>query len=116
MKTASKFLSIIFAIFFIWAAYVQYNDPDSTQWYLFYGVAAVASIMFFINRFPAILGYILGAIYLGGAIWVWPEKFEGVSIGSGDIENIERGREALGLLIVSAVMFFFGWKARSKKT
>ena len=108
-------VALVFALLFAAAAIVQYNDPDPLVWILFYSIAAISSLLFYLNRFPSILGLILGGIYFAGAIWVWPEKFEGVSIGSGAIENIEQAREALGLLIMAMVMFFFSWKERTKK-
>lgn len=114
-RKAVRIAALAFALLFIFSAIVQYNDPDPFLWIILYVTAAVACLVFFVNRFTVILGLVLGVIYLAGAIWVWPEQFEGVNIGSGDIENIERGREALGLIIVSGVMFFFAWKSRSKK-
>ena len=108
-------VALVFALLFAAAAIVQYNDPDPLVWILFYGIAAISCLLFYLNRFPSILGLILGGIYLAGVIRVWPEKFKGVSIGSGAIENIEQAREALGLLIMAMVMFFFSWKVRSNK-
>ncbi len=113
-RSVARFLALVFALLFISAAILQYNDPDPFVWILFYAVAAISCLLFFLNRFYPILGLILGVIYLLAAFWVWPETYEGISIGSGDIENIERGREALGLLIVSVLMLFFAWQARSK--
>lgn len=114
MKAISKGVALIFALLFITAAILQYNDPDALLWISFYGAAAVACLLYLLNRFQPILGLILGLVYLTATLWVWPEKFEGVRIGEGDIENIERGREALGLLIVAGVMFFLARKARKK--
>lgn len=114
MKSISKGVALLFALLFITAAVLQYNDPDAALWISFYGVAAVACILFLMDRFQPILGLLLGLVYLVATIWVWPEKFEGVKIGNGDIENIERGREAFGLLIVTGVMFFLARKARKK--
>ena len=111
-----RIVALLFALLFTSAAIVQYNDPDPIIWILFYGIAAVCCLLFFANRFPPILGLILGILYLGGAVWVWPAKFEGLGLGSGDIENIERGREALGLIIVAGVMFFLAWQSRSNRT
>lgn len=111
---AVRIISLVFTLLFTFSAIVQYNDPDPYLWIILYGTAAVACLLFFVDRFPPVLGLILGLIYLAGAIWVWPEKFEGVSLDSGDIENIERGREALGLLMAALVMFFLAWQARKK--
>ncbi len=115
MKRLSKIIALLFALLFAWAAFLQYNDPDAVLWFLFYGVAAITCLLFLFNRFLRILGLLLGLVYLVGTFWVWPEKFEGVEIGTGNIENIERGREALGLLIASLVMFFLAWQAKNSK-
>ena len=115
-KKKVRAVALLFSLLFALAAIVQYNDPDPLIWILFYSVASITCILFYLNRFPATLGFVLGAIYLGAVIWVWPEQFEGLRIGSGDIQNIERGREALGLLIIAVVMFFLAWQARSRKS
>ncbi len=82
------------------------------MWYAIYGVAALASLLFFLNKFQPVLGVVLGILYLGGTIYIWPEKYEGVTIGEGDIVNIERGREALGLLITALIMFIYAWRVK----
>jgi hypothetical protein len=112
MSTFFKILSIIFTVLFVWAAILQYNDPDALMWYALYGLAALASFLFFLGRINYLLTALLCLAYLTGAFWVWPEKFEGVEIGEGDIVNIERGRESLGLLIVSFVMLIYALRIR----
>ncbi|WP_394749694.1 transmembrane 220 family protein [Spongiimicrobium salis] len=107
MNIIFKGLSLVFAILFIWSAYVQYNDPDAMLWYVIYGVAALASLLFFMGKLKRVLSLSLGIAYLVYALSLWPDKFEGVTIGEGDIVNIERGREALGMLIVSLVMLLY---------
>lgn len=88
------------------------------MWHAVYGIAALASLLFFLGRMNYFLAAVLCLAYLIGAFWNWPEKFEGVEIGKGDIVNIERGRESLGLLIVSAVMLLYalriGFVSKSK--
>ncbi|MBT8321116.1 MAG: transmembrane 220 family protein, partial [Eudoraea sp.] len=74
-----RIIALIFALLFSCAAILQYNDPDPFIWILFYCTAAISCFLFFANRFPFILGILLGLIYFGGAVWVWPAKFEGVS-------------------------------------
>jgi len=102
-----KLFSILFFFLFVWAAFLQWNDPDPYLWYFIYGMASVASLAFYLGKLPALLGVLLFLAYLIGAFFVWPEKFEGVSIGEGAIENIERGRESLGLLLASFVMLVY---------
>jgi len=113
MNTFFKILGIVFAILFTWAAYVQNNDPDAMRWYAIYGMAALASLLFALNQLKLMWAVFLFLFYLGFAIFNWPDKFEGVTIGQGDIVNIERGREALGLLVAALMMAIYGlriWK------
>jgi len=112
MKNLFKLLSLIFTLLFIWAAYVQYNDPDALLWYAIYGVAAVASLFFYLGKLNSTVAIILSGIYFVGTVFLWPEKFEGITIGNGDIVNIERGRESLGLLIVAIVMLIYALRLR----
>ena len=112
MKNPLKLLSLLFTLLFIWAAYVQYNDPDALLWYAIYGVAAVASLLFYLGKLSYTGAIILGGIYFAGTFVLWPDKFEGITIGNGDIVNIERGRESLGLLIVAIVMLVYASKLR----
>lgn len=112
MKTFFKILAIFFSGVFLWAAYVQYNDPDAWLWYAIYGLAALASILFLLGKLRYWMAASLVVIYLFGAFFIWPENFQGVSIGEGDIVNIERGREALGLLIVSGVMLLYALRIK----
>ena len=112
MKTFFKILALVFALLFIYAAVVQYNDPDAITWYVVYGIAAVASFLFFRDRLGYTVAALLCVAYLIGTLWNWPAQFEGVTIGEGDIVNIEKGREALGTLIVSLVMLIFAMRLR----
>ncbi|HMB64801.1 MAG TPA: transmembrane 220 family protein [Eudoraea sp.] len=112
MKTLFKILALVFALLFLLAALVQYNDPDAFLWYVIYGIAALVSLFFFFGRMYYVIPAILCILYLIGTFWAWPETFEGVEIGGGDIDNIERGREALGLLITSVVMLMFALRIR----
>ena len=115
MKPLFKILSLIFAILFVIAAYVQWNDPDATLWYFIYGVAALASVLFFLNKLHFVIALILAVLYILGTITLWPAKWEGLSIGDGDIDNIERAREALGLLITGLVMIIYAVQKRLAK-
>lgn len=118
MKTFLKALAIVFALLFIAAAAVQYNDPDAVRWYIIYGMAALASILFALGRLKLLWALFLCGFFIGFAIYLWPDKFEGVTIGDGDIVNIERGREALGLLIAALAMgiYTFGIWNKMKKS
>lgn len=111
MYKFSRILSLVFAVLFVWAGILQYNDPDALLWYAIYGVAALACLLYYFKRFHPLLGLILGLIYLAETVMVWPEKWEGFEIGAGEIENIERAREAGGLLLAGLFMLYLGWSA-----
>ncbi len=115
MQPFFKVFSIVFTILFLWAAYVQYNDPDALMWYAIYGLAALASILYYFKKLNLIATMVLFVGYLIGAFMLWPSNFEGVTIGGGDIKNIELGRESLGLLITATVMLLYAWRIKAKK-
>lgn len=107
MKLFLKIFGIVFAALFIYAAVVQYNDPDAVKWYVYYGAAALMSILFAFDRLRLLWVLALFFFYGYMTFQTWPAKFEGVTIGEGDIVNIERGREALGLGIAAVVMLVY---------
>lgn len=112
MKTLFKIMSLIMAVLFVIAAYVQWNDPDATIWYFIYGIAALASVLFFLDRLSFVVALILAALYIAGTVGLWPDRWEGISLGEGNIDNIERAREALGLLIAGLVMLIYAVQKR----
>lgn len=114
MKTLFNGIAILFSILFAYAAIVQYNDPDAYLWFAIYGLAILASILFLVKKLSFLTAIILAVLYLAGTFMLWPEKFEGVEIGQGDIVNIERAREALGLLIVAVVMLVYALAVRMR--
>ena len=113
MKTIFKVLAIIFMLYFLWAAYVQNNDPDAILWYAIYGISAIVSLLFLFDKLPFVAAISLFVCFIGGVIFFWPTAFEGVTIGEGDIKNIEEGRESLGLLINAIVMLLFAWRIKA---
>lgn len=112
MKKISKILAYVLALLFLWAAYVQLNDPDSGWWIALYLIAAVGALLYGLGRFPFWMGIALAVLYAALAVVYWPETYEGVSIGGGDIGNIERGRESLGMGITALIFLFLGVAAR----
>ncbi len=115
MKTFFNTIAVIFTVLFAWSAFLQNNDPDALLWYAIYGLAAVGSIVFVLGRLNLMVAGLLCVAYLIGGLVSWPETFEGFEIGTGDIVNIERGREACGLLIVSAVFLGYALRIRYNK-
>ena len=117
-----KIANITFIILFLFAAAVQYNDPDPIQWIAIYTLAAIASILFLVRKqnriFPAIVGGIalLWAILLILQLFgtsmpiVWGDVF-----GRADMktEAVELTREIFGLLIVTGWMSWLAMKSNS---
>ncbi|NNE76006.1 MAG: hypothetical protein HKN31_02930, partial [Pricia sp.] len=108
-------IGFVFAVLFTWAAYLQYNDPDALMWYAIYGAMALASILFAFDRLNFLFTVVLSLAYLVGTFLLWPEKFEGFTIGEGDILNIERAREACGLLIAAIVLIVYAIRIKTAK-
>lgn len=115
MKPFFRVLSVIFAIFFLWEAYLQHNDPDPIIWLSIYGSAALASAFFFIEKLDPAVAIGLAILFFIGAFVYWPSKFEGISIGEGDIGNIEAARESLGLSINALVMLLYAWRIKKEQ-
>ncbi|MEO1012955.1 MAG: transmembrane 220 family protein [Bacteroidota bacterium] len=115
MKRFFVLFGWIFGGLCILSALVQYNDPDPQLWMVIYGLMALVSFVFALGRLPFFLPLALGILGFAGFIYFFPEKFEGFRIGTGDIKNIEEGREAFGLLILSVVMFLYAFRIKSGK-
>lgn len=115
MKSFFKVLAIVYALLCVVSAYLQLNDPDPTLWIAIYLIAAIASVLFAINKLPYIAYLILFVAAIIGAYLFWPNTFEGVTIGEGDINNIEHARESLGLIIIGIMMLIFTIRTKRNK-
>lgn len=112
MNTFFKILAFSFSALFIWAGALQYNDPDPILWYVIYGTAALASLLFALKKLSLWMALILFCVFVIGAYVDWPAQFEGYDIGGGDIKNIEMARESSGLLLCALVMLMYAWRIR----
>lgn len=114
MNRFFKVFSLLMAALFLWAGYVQLNDPDTTTWVAIYAVAALGSVLFYLDKLPYWASLLLGIAYLVGAFMYWPESYEGVDFGEEGMANmnIERGRESLGLAISALVFLLYSWRIR----
>ncbi len=113
MNTFFKIFGFTFSALFVWAAVLQYNDPDPLLWVTIYGVAAIASLLFVLKKLSLWLALILFLAFVIGAYFDWPAQFEGYEIGGGDIDNIEMARESSGLLLCALVMLLYAWRIRA---
>jgi hypothetical protein len=107
-----KIFGWIMAALFLTSSILQYNDPDPLLWVLIYSVASVVSIFFALGRISFLIPLLFGILALVGGYLSFPAKFEGFEIGAGDIKNIEEGREAVGLILISLIMFAFAVRTR----
>jgi hypothetical protein len=114
MKSFFKIFALLFAILCVVSAYLQLNDPDPFLWVWIYIIATIAAVLFTYNKLPYQVYFLLFIGYGIGAYLFWPDAFEGVTIGEGDINNIEHARESLGLLILAIVMLIFGFRSKGK--
>lgn len=102
-----KILAILFGLAFLSFAAMQYNDPDPAVWMSMYGAAAIICFMAAFNKVQHAVLWFAVILCVAGGVYMWPEKYEGLSVGGGDIKNIEEAREALGLLMVAVVFLGF---------
>ncbi|WP_419212132.1 transmembrane 220 family protein [Maribacter sp. X9] len=112
MKRLFKVLGYLFFLLFTAGAAVQYNDPDALLWIGIYTLAALISLGFALNKIGATLPLVIGIISLIGFLYLYPSDFQGFDLNDGDIKTVELGREAFGLLIVSIIMFIFGFRLK----
>ena len=101
-KIASIFWALLFALF----AFYQANDPDSMVWILIYGAAALFSILVLLDKIGRPVLWVALVSLLAGAIMLWPDSFEGISLKEDGSYTpaIELARESLGLLIAAISM------------
>lgn len=98
------------AALFLFAAAVQYNDPDPLRWMAVYGLAALACVLSLRRRLFRLVPVLVG---LGAVAWAGTlapsvigrvsveELFQSYGMLS---ETVEEAREMGGLLIVAVWM------------
>ncbi len=103
--------SIIWTLLFALFAWFQVNDPDAAVWILVYGSAAVVSIISYSKKLPLWIYGGLAIISLIGAIWLWPDQYQGLTLEHGYTPAIEEARESLGLVTCLLGMLWLAWRA-----
>ncbi|MEP2279250.1 transmembrane 220 family protein [Maribacter sp.] len=114
MNLLFKILGYVFAVLFTVGAGLQYNDPDSLHWIVIYGIAALISLLFALNKVGYVVPLVLGVLAFIGFIYLYPTDFQGFDLNDGDIVTVELGREAFGLLIISIVLLVFAFRIRRR--
>ncbi len=107
MRKGIKIFSLVFSLLFFSAAVLQWNDPDALVWTVLYGIAALVSLLYYFGKRHFWITLILGVVYLILAVFLWPDQWEGINLAEGNVANIERARESLGLIITAFVMFLY---------
>jgi hypothetical protein len=100
----------VMAALFVFAAAVQYNDPDPLRWMAIYLAAAAACVLVLLHRLPRWFPMFVGLAALAWAATLAPHVLGHVGWGEmveawemKDV-RVEEGRETYGLLIVAAWM------------
>lgn len=114
MNLLFKIIGYVFTVLFAVGAVLQYNDPDSLHWIIIYGVAALISLLFALNKIRYIIPLVLGILAFIGFVYLYPADFQGFDLNDGDIKTVELGREAFGLLIISIVLLIFAFRIKRK--
>ncbi len=109
MKLFVKILAAVFLLFFGFSVYWQMNDPDASDWMIRYSVGFVGTLLFLFNRLPRWLAITLAIAFFVLAGRSWPETFEGVNLDEGGMknENIELGRESIGMAISGVIFLLY---------
>lgn len=117
-------LNIVFAALFVFAAGLQYNDPDPARWAALYGGAAVATVAALHLRGGWVLAVLVGLVAAAWAATLWysvaghvetSDMWRKMSEKGGQVEQM---REAGGLSIVAgwlAVSALAGWRASRRR-
>lgn len=104
-------LNYLMALLFIFAAIVQYNDPDSLIWIVVYGLAATICILWAKKEVGKIIPVTLALILLAWSAFIFPDSTEQSVFSSFSMQSIEieEIRESLGLVIVAIWMLLLAF-------
>ena len=103
-------IRFVFAILFLFFAFVQWNDPDSMLWIINYGLAAILSINM-VSRLSFSKWVFRGAL---GFIGIQALVLAYMVIGKQHLLHAEDGREFLGLMIVFFWLFWIDIRSNQK--
>ncbi|MDZ7694483.1 MAG: transmembrane 220 family protein [Balneolaceae bacterium] len=104
-------VNYVMAVLFLFAAGVQFNDPDGIEWILLYGSAAVACLLYATGRYRRFVPVVVLLAALVWAGFIFPAFFEGESFSLRTFSSVrmtnmeyETAREFGGLMVVSIWM------------
>jgi len=114
-----KTCNVFFALAFVLAALVQYNDPDPYLWMSTYLTAFACSVAFALDKLPPTLGYVVAGIALLWSFTLIPTIVSHpppLADVFGDVKmyapGVEEAREAGGLWLIAGWIFTLARAAR----
>lgn len=107
-----KIANALFACLFLFAALLQFNDPDPLYWVLIYGGAAAAVSLRALGRLTSFwAGVVIGGALAGMSLtakhmleWLKSDDLSLVVADMSAAEYVEPAREFIGLAIVLLVL------------
>ena len=119
LRLIVKSIDAILLAFFVYAAAMQYNDPDAALWIAAYGSAALGCVLHLAGRFPVGLGILVSGICLLGALYFLMQDIAPGGLwdptGREMVGVREPGREMVGLFIVAGWIGFLTWRVRRER-
>ncbi len=99
------------AVLFIFAAIVQYNDPDSLIWIVTYGLAATVCVLWARTEVSKAVPITLAVVSLIWSALIFPGNTGQAAFSSFSMQSIEveEMRESLGLLIIAVWMLILAF-------
>jgi hypothetical protein len=105
-----RLLDGVFALLFVFAVVVQFNDPDPLKWVLIYAAAAWASLLSALGRVTRLLPSGVAAVALLWAATIVPRVVGQVPFADmfreWEMQNagVEESRELYGLILIALWM------------
>ncbi len=111
-----KIGAIFWTLLFIVFGRYQTNDTDPMIWITIYGVATLLSVLVFLDKEDRSVLRTFLIAFLVGAVILWPDHYEGLTLANGYTLAIEEARESLGLLIGGLGMGWHLFVTRPRQT
>jgi hypothetical protein len=114
MRSLVRSASFLMVVLFVYAAALQYNDPDPVRWAAIYLLAAAVCLLYIVGRLSWYIAWVIGLIALVWAGTIAPGVWGQVSLAqmfeTWKMTNpvVEEAREMCGLLIVAGWMAVLG--------
>lgn len=100
-----RIVSAVMFAFFVYAVYVQFNDPDPVLWVVGYGIVGIVSLLAAMGRKVGLLAGLIAPVYAAWAIWA-------VMRTTGHWFDGEAEREAGGLIICAVWLLIVAFTFR----